>query len=392
MKYWKKPMKRQNEIILSELFMSQLSFFSFLGVSALILTDLCNYRPAIAGLILFFSSILSKILRILCAKLIANYSLVKIISISNIVIMVSFFLLFLTKNIFFVSLIFIIIFTFNGIHNLSINTLIALKNKKFRAFAYLNIIASISAGIGPFIATQLFTQKMIGILYIFFISGSVLAFILSKKINNTEQLENKNSIVIVFLKSINYRNILISLITIASWSICIQLLIGFPLAFYQLSLNYNVTGFVFIINSLTVLFFSFFLKKIEKLTQDNNYINLNIGFCLSIFSFLILTLGKDILLLITISIVLISISEIMLISTITALVVDTSISQKKIAVNLAINSIAVGIGEGFGSFYGALFFANNNKEIGYFISMFLCIIGLTISQILKRYDNRRIKR
>lgn len=352
-------MGRNNSIILvTEILISQTAFFAFLSVVSLLLTYTFSLSASDAGFVLLVASIVSKVIRVAISPFLHHVTYKLVMVLSHFLALLGVMLLY-NQSITVVTLGIILILTANGIHNVVINTLIALEmdstSKRMSAFAYLNLIVSIAAGVGPFIAMKLFASHHLTHLvsvYLLLVISSMMLCVFIVIRNPRAYKDSRGDLKNVVAKILDSKIVVIFALTILTWGIYIQYYVSLPLLFSKEIKLASILPYIFLINALTVVTLT---PVVTKLVSGREKIILIIGpiFAYMVLgvSFLALAFAEDIFI-VCFVLVLISASEILILPMLSTRLANSDKGERTMQILFSINAVSIGLGEGGGSFFG----------------------------------------
>jgi DHA1 family multidrug resistance protein-like MFS transporter len=248
-------------------------------------------------------------------------------------------------------------------------------------FARLSVVTNVAAAIGPFIGNIMLMRFPNYGLCLLSASAFLVAFIFSLFLKlDYPRFTKQDQWVKKLLIHIKTPQLKISMLSSCfGFFLYTQLFSLLPLYVCKGLNNQSLLGFLFILNSIIVIFLSLPINNFLSSKRMSHNSSLLLSFIIFLCGLILLGLSKSTCS-VYISVLLWTISEIIMIPTLNKLVVDTSDSNIRL-MGFSINAIAIGIGEGGGNFVGASL-AGYSSLSGHWNYTFSILAGINIAFIL----------
>ncbi|CCP03958.1 hypothetical protein BN439_2922 [Erwinia amylovora Ea644] len=378
---WIKPFV--SAITLSAFFFS-CSWFSLLAIISIYLTNVLNLSAMLTATIMMVTSIASKLTRLMISALFDRLAPHYVIALSASIISVSCLVLAITTNTSFVVLAILGFGIAYGSTSMVLRTLTGvIRDNKQRAekFVQLSVITNLASMVAPLACVSLY--EGVSVRAPFILNALIMLFLASISLFKASwpKLPPQQPWLDALKQQIKSKNIFILFIlTILCWTIYSQLFSALPLYVEQQLGSTKDVGYLLSFNALLSVILA---SPVHKIT---------LRFCLSTHHIIIISLLLHALGSLSIhfsssnhaiyfSLLIWTMGELLLIPTLQSILAGSVDGELLVSVT-AINAIAMGLGEGFGSFLGVILTRETHIS-------FLVFSGISIITLLYAWHYRR---
>lgn len=343
-------MDKKSFCLFSSNFLSNLSFFSMLAILTLYFTQSCGFSLRFSGLFMLCILIFSRAGRILLLPFLKNCTAKIALIISQILMCMSYFILYLTKIKIIMLIGFLVMGMGYGCHSVYVRSLIGMSSKL--SYVQLSIFTNLSAAIGGLLAVYVFLHLAGEYVFLYsslimFISTLATYFLLPSEKNNSSDINMMQALRFI-LTSPGVLQIFI--LTILSWIMYVQIFSTLPLVMHNQLRATQFLGGLYATNTLMIVLFSMPLNQYLLKLQLTSYHFILSGFLFIGCGFLLLYITPAVITA-YLSMILWTVGEILIIPTLNSSLSALTQGSERLHI-FALNGVAIGLGEGIGMYLG----------------------------------------